>query len=958
MTGHARFSTAVSLAALTALLASQPAFAQDANEAGDHSSPAEASSPGTPDGVEGEPIIVTGSRVERSGFTAPTPVTVVGAERLNSLGDSNVAQALNRLPAFRAQTTPMSQGYTQSNLGSEILDLRALGAQRTLVLLDGRRVVPSTTQGTFDIGLIPNAIISRVEVVTGGASAAYGSDAVAGVVNLITDTRLNGIRASAEYGISDRGDNRQVKLSAAFGSDLLDGRGHFVLAGEYVDNNGVGDCFSRSWCSPDGLSNYNVTTNSGGPGANGLPATVVGLVHNANMTPAGIINSTALRGTQFNADGSVSSDPFDFGINATPAALFMIGGDGANYFHRDLLISPLVDRYSLYGNLDYDFSDTLSGFVQASYGSTSVTANSATGFDFGFTSISRENAFLSDELAQLMDDAGVTQFNMGKITSEAGPTETQADRSTFRLATGLKGQLGGSWGWDAYYQYGETRNVQTSTNNKISANYTRAVDSVLVGDTPVCRSTLSDASNGCQPLNPFGVGNMSQAALKYAFGTGIASFRYRQHVLAANVRGEPFSTWAGPVSLATGVEYRRDTALGTTDAISAAGGFFTNNAAPIDGKIEVVEGYAETVVPLAEHLPFADTLELNGAVRQTHYSRSNAANATTSVDATTWKIGGVWAPVEPVRFRVTRSRDIRAPNMVELFSGLGAGLTFIQDSVTSQAYNVRTLTGGNPSLAPEKADTLTAGVVLTPPREWLGNLRFSVDYYDIDLDGAIAQLGGQLIVDRCIAGSAEYCGLVTRDGAGGLLTAIENRNLNLDAIKAKGFDFDLDYTVDLASAGSLNFRALATHVIDLTTIDSTGMVTDRAGQNGAPASQLSGMPNWTVDLTLTYENGPVTFMIQTHSLTGGAYNVQQIGPEDEGYSVDLSNSISDNYVEGRTYVNLAGSYDLTDAVQLFGSVTNLFDASPPVAPSSVGSYNPVLYDPVGRRYNIGVRATF
>lgn len=953
MTGRARLSIAVSLAGLAALLASQPVFAQ---ETGD--TPAAPAPAASADSAEGEPIIVTGSRVERSGFTAPTPVTVIGAERLDSLGDANVAQALNRLPAFRAQSTPMSQGYTQANLGSEILDLRALGAQRTLVLLDGRRVVPSTTQGTFDIGLIPNAIISRVEVVTGGASAAYGSDAVAGVVNLITDTRLNGLRASGEYGISDRGDNRQIKLSAAFGSDLADGRGHVVLAGEYVDNNGVGDCFTRTWCSPDGLSNYNVTTNSGGAGANGLPATVIGLVHNANMTPAGIVNNTALRGTQFAADGSVSSDIFDFGTNATPAALFMIGGEGANYFHRGLLISPLIDRYSLYGNLDYDFSDALSGFVQASYGSTSVTANSATGFDFGFTAIRRDNAFLPATLAQMMDDAGVTQFNMGKITSEAGPTVSQADRSTFRIATGLKGDLGGGWDWDAYYQYGETHNVQTSTNNKISANYTRAVDSVLVGDTPVCRSTLGDPGNGCQPLNPFGVGNMSAASLRYVFGTGIASFRYRQHVLAANLRGEPFSTWAGPVSVAAGAEYRRDTALGTTDAISAAGGFFTNNAAPIDGKIEVVEGYAEAVVPLADGLPLADTLELNGAVRQTHYRRSNAANAATTVDATTWKIGGVWAPVEPIRFRVTRSRDIRAPNMVELFSGLGAGLTFIQDSVTSQAYNVRTLTGGNPSLAPEKADTLTAGVVLTPPREWLGNLRFSVDYYDIDLQGAIAQLGGQLIVDRCIGGSADYCALVTRDGGSGLLTQIENRNLNLDAVKAKGFDFDLDYTVDLASAGSLNFRALATHVIDLTTIDSTGTVTDRAGQNGAPASQLSGMPDWTVDLTLTYENGPATFMIQTHSLTGGAYNVQLIGPEDPGYSVALPNSISDNYVEGRTYVNLAGSYDLTSHVQVFGSITNLFDSAPPVAPSSVGSYNPVLYDAIGRRYNIGVRANF
>jgi outer membrane receptor protein involved in Fe transport len=298
--------------------------------------------------AEDADIVVTGSRVLRSGFAAPTPVTVVGAERLQAFGDNNVGDALNRLPTFRPQSTPTSQGYTQANLGSQLLDLRGLGAQRTLVLLDGRRIAPSTTQGTVDVNLIPSAILGRTEVVTGGASAAYGSDAVAGVVNLIVDTRLKGFRGSAQYGITDEGDGEEVQVSLAYGSELFGGRGHIVLGGEYVNNDGVGDCFSRRWCSPDGISTYNVTTNSAGPGGNGQPATVVGLVRNATMTPAGLITNGPLRGTQFTSDGGVSQTPFAFGQNASPFALFMIGGDGANYFHRDLLISPPIERYSLF----------------------------------------------------------------------------------------------------------------------------------------------------------------------------------------------------------------------------------------------------------------------------------------------------------------------------------------------------------------------------------------------------------------------------------------------------------------------------------------------------------------------------------------------------------------------------------------------------------------------------------
>ncbi|HWL46665.1 MAG TPA: TonB-dependent receptor, partial [Sphingomonadaceae bacterium] len=678
----ARIPGAVSLLAIGAVLCGSPSYAQD------NAQPAAAN--------ESEMIVVTGSRVARAGFESPTPLTVVGQAQLQRNADTNIGEALNRLPSFRPQNSGSVLGFTQANTGSMLLDLRGLGAQRTLVLVDGRRSAPSTTQGTFDISLLPSNIVSRAEVVTGGASAAYGSDAVAGVVNLILDTHLEGFRAEGKFGVSTYGGDEEYQVNAAYGSDVANGRGHFVIAGEYVDSAGMKDCFHYKWCSPDGTSLYFSTNNPGGAGADGRPGQTLGYVHMANMTQAGLISSGPLRGTQFNADGSVSADPYVFGLNASPSAFFMIGGSGRMLIHENLLLKAPFNRFATFANLDYDVTDSISAFVQASYGRIHARANGAQPFDNGLL-IQRDNAFLPDQIAAEMDQLGIADFTLGRQTIEAGLSATNARRSHFRITTGLRGPLGGGWDWDAYYQYGETSSVQSSTNNRINANFRRAIDSVIGPDgQPVCRSTLADPSNGCSPINPFGIGHFSPAALNYAFGTAESDFNYTQHVLAANLRGTPFNTWAGPVSVAAGAEYRSDKARGTADQISTNSGFFTNNAAPIDGNIAVVEGYMEAVVPLATDFAFAHRLELNGAVRQTHYSRKSVLNPKTTVDATTWKIGGIWEPVQGIRFRATRSRDIRAPNMVELFSRLASTQTFVIDRQTNTNINVTTFTGGNP----------------------------------------------------------------------------------------------------------------------------------------------------------------------------------------------------------------------------------------------------------------------
>jgi outer membrane receptor protein involved in Fe transport len=358
----------------------------------------------------------------------------------------------------------------------------------------------------------------------------------------------------------------------------------------------------------------------------------------------------------------------------------------------------------------------------------------------------------------------------------------------------------------------------------------------------------------------------------------------------------------------------------------------------------------------------ARRLELNGAIRQTHYSRENSRNPESTVNATTWKIGGIWEPVRGVRLRATRSRDIRAPNMFELFSLPASTQTFIADPITHANMNVTTFTGGNATLDPEVADTTTVGVVLTPDPAWFGgNLSLSVDYYDVQVDGAIATLGGQTLVNRCAAGLTEFCQFVTRDPATGFVVRLDNVNLNLNSLIARGLDFEFLYSMnleDFSLPGTLTFRALATHNIALTTVDSAGVRTNRAGMNGYPTGQLSGVPDWTVDMSLTYRSGPASVTVQTHSLTEGLYDVTLIGPEDPGYSITLPNSINTNRIPGRTYVHLSGSYQISEHFELFGSINNIFNTMPPPAPTAVAPYNPVLYDPTGRYFRIGVRASF
>jgi len=901
-----------------------------------------------------EDIVVTGSRIARSGFTAPTPVTVVGQERLTQLGLTNIADALNQIPSFRATTTPGTQLYFGgTNVGARTLDLRGLGATRTLVLVDGRRFVSSSTQGTVDLNLIPTSLLERTEVVTGGASAAYGSDAVAGVVNLIINKRLEGIKASANYGLTDRGDGQNYLLSLAGGTSFAGGRGHVVVGGEYEDNKGVGDCYTRGWCAEDWalVSNPNRGT---GPGGNGLPATIVAPGAKAStLAPGGVIASGPLAGIQFDANGTPI--PFEFG--SLRGSTYMVGGGNAqNPYYQGIMLAAAVERYATFGHVDYEIADGIEIFAEGSYGQVIGRNVQGQTRDFG-RAISIENPFIPQSIVDQMITAGVSSIPVGRANNDLGFLQGYSRNRTLRASTGFKAEIGGGWSVDGYYQYGRNKTLSSTSNNRIEANWARAVDAVRAPDgSIVCRSTLTDPTNGCVAYNIFGENQASQAARNYVSGTSFQTRTLTQHVAALNVAGDVVDLWAGPLSIAAGVEWRKDKVSGDTDPISLGTGWAVASGTRIGGEIEVKEGYIEAVLPLANDLPWAKHAEINGAVRRTDYNTSGAV--------TTWKLGAVYEPNDWLRLRATRSRDIRAPNINELYSPPIQSQLPIFDSRPGRnnAQNIAQLfTGGNLDLSPEIADTFTAGIVLQPSFGE-SRLNFSVDYYSIKIDDAISTVGAQTIVNNCAGGTAQFCDFLVTD-ASNQITRVNIQFLNLNRVETEGVEFAANYRLPLSalgadSTGALTFNVMATYVSKLATTDSSGVTIDRAGQTGWFVTAGPGVPDWLVDATINYTNGPLSLTAQGKYVPKGSYDAGQVGPEDDGYDPNLPNSISRNTVEDRAYLNLSAQYTVPIGenrdVQFFTNVTNVFDQSPPVSVR----FNPILFDTIGRSYRFGVRVNY
>lgn len=920
-----------------------------------------------------EEITITGSRIQRpSGFTTPTPVTVVGADRLEQRALTNIGDALNELPAFRASTGPATTQNTGGNIGARVLDLRGLGAARTLVLVDGRRFVASTSQGTIDTNLIPSILVDRVETVTGGASAAYGSDAVAGVVNFSMASNLTGIRSNVSYGESNAGDDEQFSAGVAGGIPFADNKGHFVWAGEFSKEHGLGDCYTRSWCGSETLNLGNSPAGFGGRPANNITDNV----HTATYSQDGVINSASatfpLRGTTFNQDGTTR--PFQYGelYGTSLVPLFMKGGEGGgeNVFMAGYLLKAPVTRYIAYTKTTYDFTDTIQGGLDVSYGQVDGRGYGAQYRDSAgslanaqsFGAIKTGNPFIPASVQTIMTNNNIQTFTLGRSFGDVGNALGESTTKTYRGVASLKGGFGdSSWKWDGYYQYGRNDLTLDVSNNISISRMRNAIDAVRNGAGQIVCAINADASTAnddpnCAPFNPFGRNRFSAAAKAYVTPGGFQSTAIRENVVAANTQGDLFNLPAGAVKLAGGLEYRDQKLDGSADPLSQAVDFYTFNGQALGGKIKVKEGYAETVIPVLKDLPAVANLELNGAGRRTHYEFNNATTGDHSLSVTTWKAGFSWEIIPSVRLRGTKSRDIRAPNLSELFGPITSGGGGIIDRQNGGLQlNPQQLAGSNPNLVPEVADTKTAGIVFRPSG-FLDGLQLSVDYYDISIDKAIGTLGAQTVLDRCFLGATEFCQYVIRDGAGNLVQ-IRNVLLNVNKQILKGYDVEAQYRFDAGNVGNFDVRLLGTITQDLITVDTAGP-TQRAGVTGWRAGTQAGMPDWSGDLLTTWQRGAFSLTMHNKYIPDGLYNNALIGPDQPGYAITLTNSANNNKVSMSFYTDLSGQWQFNDAITAYAAINNVMDRDPPAAPSVAGNGNFILFDPIGRSYKLGMRAKF
>jgi outer membrane receptor protein involved in Fe transport len=958
----ARFLNRSSVAALAlaAFLPASPVWAQDTD--------AETVEPQEQEPSAEETIVVTGSRLGRTSFNSPTPVNVIGEERMKNLAISDVGDALIQLPAFRPITGPSTNSFRVSNnISARTLDLRGLGPTRTLTLIDGRRTVPSGEDGRFDLNSLPSIMIQRSEVVTGGASAAYGADAVAGVVNLILNTQLEGFKGEASYGISDYGDGQQVRVGMAAGTSFAGGRGHIVIGGEYVDEEEVGDFNARPWAAR--WRNFPGNPFWSVNGGNTLPQTVS--IDNVLFlgTKGGVVVLPGpLQGLQFDPNGQLI--PFDFGdsrfFNPNNPGLFVVNPDPAvddlYGFNRSALITPTTHKAVL-GNVEYEISDSVKLSAGVSYAYVDGTARGAYAYNFGGDGlvINRDNAYLQPEVAALMDANGVTSFKISRANSEGSGTDYTSKNNTWRANVGLEGDFGSGWHWDAYYQWGQTKGRMDGNHIQLTPRWKAAADAVfapagvpgIVEGTIICRTTITNPTDGCIPTNVMGAGVANPATLEWAYsqpGDVWQTREFEQHVMAANVRGAPMQNWAGDVSVAAGVEYRIDKSEGDVDSFSKPG--FTRFIAvsPLPRMTQkVAEIYLEAGMPLVKDSSVG-SINVDGAVRFSDYNLAGSA--------WTWKGGLVWDVSDALMLRVTRSRDVRQPTAAELNPNRTVGALPLPDPKLNITYNIDSYAGGNPDLNLEKADTWTVGGVFQPG--FIPGLRLSLDYYDITVNSAIDVLTAQLAVQLCREGNTAVCTVGTDvNGNADRILEVYSTYQNVNTLKARGLEMVMDYRLELDALNTLNFTVNGSYVAELQTALPDGKVINWKGVTGNSGSVTNtiGVPDWRADAILTWEQP--TFSVTAHGryVPPGLLNDAWIGPHQDGYSPDAVGSVSDNRIDSRIYLDLSASVKIfgedDDRFELFGSVANVFNTDPPENLRLFG--NGLYFDSFGRYYRVGVR---
>ena len=927
--------TATSAMAQTSTTDTSPAASISSNQAaGDAAANAAASDAGNQD------IVVTGSHIVRPDLEAASPIASLTGEALKVNNAITVEQLLNANPQFVPGADAASNNPSD---GVGTVDLRGLGAQRTLVLIDGKRAPSYDTKGEVDINTIPTALIKRVDILTGGASAVYGSDAIAGVVNFVLDDRFVGLRADGSSSVTTYGDGGQYDGSLTGGIKLGE-RGNFVISGGYSQRNAIKIADRPRNDFPTDSSD--LTTFSGSPNAN---PTVFDLPDQSQV--------------QVNQAG-----------NLVPVYNLY------NYSPTNYLQTPLV-RYNAMALARYELTDGIEFFGRANYAHVKVNALLAPTATGGYSfDLSPENPYLTAGEREVFFEPGATLNPDGtttvgisrRITESVGRIQNFVSRN-YQVVGGLRGDIGG-YKWEIFGQYGETKRHQDLLNDLAYSKLSQAIDAVPGPNGPVCR----DPSGGCVPINVFSVGTIPANQLAFVMADGAVDTRTSELVTGGNISGDlrflqsPLA--AKPAAISVGVEYRRETGRSIANPEYASGDLiYYGQGQSVSGKYDTKEAYVELKMPIVQDRPFVQSLNLEGGFRYSKYSTVGSVY--------TYKGGGDWSPVEGVRFRGIYQRAVRAPNINELYSPLvGATGSLATDpcagsNVPAQiaaiciaqgapavgnipqpaSGQVNVFVGGNPNLKAEKSDTITVGMVLDPPA--LRGFTASIDYYNIDIANAIDTRPISVTLDQCYNidkdPNSAACQSIKRNTLTGGLNGDLQYGVpevlgNVASKKTDGIDVTVGYHGGDAERFNYAVSFAGTYVRNFKEKNSAESPTIQcAGRFGAGCN-LEPIPHWKHTASVALGYGAVSFVTRWRYLG--------VVKEDVDTDILKSKIPAFNYFDETVSVDIDRRFTFRVGAQ------NMFNKKSPIVGDTVGNdFNqastfPVTYDALGRTVFAGFSA--
>jgi iron complex outermembrane recepter protein len=948
----------------------EPAAPAEAAVAEGPAAPAEAA-PAEGEGLQ--EVVVTGSHIARTDYDSPQPVTSISAASLEAAAPTNIMDYAVTIPALSGSTTVNGSSGALSNgeAGVAALNLRNLGTARTLVLVDGERWVPSTIEGLVDVNTIPQSLITGIDVTTGGASAAYGSGAVGGVINFILDTKFTGLKTDYQYSEYQLYSDPQNKFTLTAGKAFADGRAHVLFSGEVMQEQG----------NLNGIPAYDQNAffampNTAANIAAGQPQILAGPhMGLSTLTPGGLITSGPLKGTYFgavNANGVASVNQLAYGnpVNGQ----WMQGGDWAYtdtaQFGKTALI-PRQHRANAFGRFSFDFDNGTEVYSELSWaryhGFSYYDAPTTTGI-----SISVNNPFLPASVVSAMKAANVSTFTMGTSNAYFGGAASDTVRTSERANVGATGSFhifGQTWKWNTHAQIAQTADIEELPGTYSNANFANAINAVAGPNGPVCASAAAVAA-GCVPLNIFGVNPVQNpAALSYVLGDPTRHEWFQLDEGAADFSTNDLPGWAGPISVAVGAEGRREAVTGNVPVQydPTYGNYWKyGNYVATHGSYTVAEGYVETLIPILKSLAF------NGAARYTNYSTSGGTNS--------WKAGLTWSPISDVTFRATRSADIRAGNLAELFSP-GTART---NSVTNDFDNNNSLLfvqklEGSLKVQPETAKSDVLGVVFQP--RVVPGLQASIDYYSIKISNLISDLTAQQEVDACYFNKIQkYCDNLLLNGfglgsSGASTPVIVQVYENLYKLTEKGMDFEASYPIDLSSLwsplGKLTVHAIATHYINFATNNGITNINLAGSNTGAT-------PNWMGRLEMMYTQQSWTVDVVSRIVSSGNLNdasdiyTQCTSACTAGTGIHKTSNVTS--VAGQVVFDgtISKTVDLSDKGQanIYLMVRNLLNRQPPImaglsstnyGAENVPAYpqtNTSLYDYLGREFSVGIKVQF